>query len=86
MLNHDYIRRQNEVLKCIHLSLCIKYENKSHLVQEVTATENVKIRVDTRIKTDVQIKHDRPDKFIYDKKRITSNRSWNLQSRCTDRE
>ncbi len=32
------------------------------------ANENVEIRVDTRIKTDVKIKHDRPDLFIHDKK------------------
>ena len=75
MLGHDYTRRHNEVLKCIHLSLCNKYGLKSskklrsHSVQEVVANENVEIRVDTRIKTDIKIQHNRPDIFVYDKKR-----------------
>ena len=75
MLGHDYTRRHNEVLKCIHLSLCNKYGLKSskklrsHSVQEVVANENVEIRVDTRIKTDIKIQHNRPDLFVYDKKR-----------------
>lgn len=75
MLGHDYTRRHNEVLKCIHLSLCNKFglknskKLKSHSVQEVIANENVEIRVDTRIKTDIQIQHNRPDLFIHDKKR-----------------
>ena len=75
MLGHDYTRRHNEVLRCIHLTLCNKYGVKnskklrSHSVQEVVANENVEIRVDTRIKTDVKIQHNRPDLFVYDKKR-----------------
>ena len=75
MLGHDYTRRHNEVLKCIHLSLCSKFGLKrtrklrSHSVQEVIANENVKIRVDTRIKTDILIKHNRPDLLVFDKKR-----------------
>ena len=75
MLGHDYTRRHNEVLKCIHLALCNKYGLKSsrklrtHSVQEVVANANVEIRVDTRIKTDIKIQHNRPDLFVYDKKR-----------------
>ena len=75
MLGHDYTRRHNEVLKCIHLTLCNKYgirnskKLRSHSVQEVVANENVEIRVDTRIKTDVKIQHNRPDLFVHDKKR-----------------
>ena len=75
MLGHDYTRRHNEVLKCIHLTLCNKYglrsskKLRSHSVQEVVANDNVEIRVDTRIKTDINIQHNRPDLFVYDKKR-----------------
>jgi hypothetical protein len=71
ILSHNYTRKHNEVLKCIHLSLCNKYGLKklrSHSVQEVVANENVEIRVDTRIKTDIKIQHNRPDLFVYDKK------------------
>ena len=42
---------------------------RSHSVQEIVANENVEIRVDTRIKTDIKIQHNRPDLFVYDKKR-----------------
>ncbi|MCB1712868.1 MAG: hypothetical protein KDH96_10425 [Candidatus Riesia sp.] len=75
MLGHDYMRRHNEVVRCIHLNLCNKYEIKrskklrTHSVQEVVANENVEIRVDTRIKTDIKIQHDRPDIFVLDKKK-----------------
>jgi len=75
MLGHDYTRRHNEVLRCIHLTLCNKYGIKnskklrSHSVQEVVANENVEIRVDTRINTDIKIQHNRPDLFVHDKKR-----------------
>ena len=57
------------------LTLCNKYGLKSsrklrsHSVQEVVANKNVEIRVDTRIKTDIKIQHNRPDLFVYDKKR-----------------
>ena len=75
MLGHDYTRKHSEVLKCIHLTLCNKYgiktskKLKSYTVQEVLANENVKIRVDTRIKTNVKIQDNRPDFFIHDKKK-----------------
>jgi hypothetical protein len=39
---------------------------RSHSVQVVLANENVEIRVDTRIKTDIKIQHNRPDLFVYD--------------------
>ena len=75
MLGHDYMRRHNEVVKCIHLNLCNRYGLKSpkklrsHSVQEVVANENVEIRVDTRIKTDIKIQHDWSDIFGMDKKK-----------------
>ncbi|TBU20728.1 reverse transcriptase [Hamiltosporidium tvaerminnensis] len=71
MLGHDYTRRHNEVVRCIHLLLLNKY--KSHSVQEILDNEYAEIRVDTRIKTDVKIRCNRPDIFILDKRqnRIT---------------
>ncbi|KAI5168288.1 hypothetical protein PAEPH01_0001 [Pancytospora epiphaga] len=53
MLYHDYTRRHNEVVRCMHLSLCTKYGIKAHTrmrsysVQEIVANEDVEIRVDT---------------------------------------
>ncbi|TBU10176.1 hypothetical protein CWI38_1964p0010 [Hamiltosporidium tvaerminnensis] len=79
MLGHDYTRRHNEVVRCIHLLLLNKYKFKSskrirsHSVQEILDNEYAEIRVDTRIKTDVKIRCNRPDIFILDKRqnRIT---------------
>ncbi|TBU02767.1 hypothetical protein CWI37_0418p0010, partial [Hamiltosporidium tvaerminnensis] len=42
---------------------------KSHSVQEILNNEYAEIRVDTRIKTDVKIRNNRPDIFILDKKK-----------------
>ena len=67
LLGHDYTRRHNEVVRCIHLFLCKKYGLKSskhirmHSVSEILANEYVEIRVDTRIKTDIKITHDQPN-------------------------
>ncbi|KAF7684774.1 hypothetical protein TCON_0018 [Astathelohania contejeani] len=75
MLGHDYTYRHNEVLRCIHLLLANKYGFKktkklrSHLVQEVMENEKAEIRIDTRIRTDILMKNNRPDKFLYYKKK-----------------
>ncbi|KAI4292954.1 hypothetical protein PAPHI01_2228 [Pancytospora philotis] len=75
MLFHDYTRRHNEVVRCIHLSLCRKYGIKalprmrSHSVQEIVSNENVEIRVDTRVRTGIKIDANRPDILVHDKKR-----------------
>ncbi|KAF7684789.1 hypothetical protein TCON_0002 [Astathelohania contejeani] len=74
MLGHDYTRRHDEVLRCIHLLLANKYGFKkskklrTHSVQEVMENERAEIWVDTKIRTDILIKNNRPDIFIYDKK------------------
>ena len=75
MLGHDYMRRHNEVVKCIHMLLCKKYKIedsgkklRSHSVQQIVANKYVEIRVDTTIKTDVKIKYNKPDIVVIDKK------------------
>nr|XP_013180905.1 unnamed protein product [Papilio xuthus] len=74
MLGTDYTRRHNEVLKCIHLLLCNKYgvrstkKLKNHSVQEIVSNKFVEIRVDTFVKTDIKIKHNRPDIVVIDKR------------------
>ncbi|TBU10052.1 hypothetical protein CWI38_2064p0020, partial [Hamiltosporidium tvaerminnensis] len=58
-----------------HLLLLNRYKFKSskrirsHSVQEILDNEYAEIRVDTRIKTDVKIRNNRPDIFILDKKK-----------------
>ncbi|KAI5170369.1 hypothetical protein PAEPH01_1372 [Pancytospora epiphaga] len=57
MLCHDYTRRHNEVVRCIHLRLCLKYGLKalprmrSHSIQEIVTNENCEIRVNMRVPT-----------------------------------
>ncbi|XP_029655505.1 uncharacterized protein LOC115229263 [Octopus sinensis] len=73
MLNSDYTRRHNEVIRCIHLHLCRQYgirktkRLKSHTVQSVSSNHKVEIRVDTTLQTDVHVKNNRPDIFVLDK-------------------
>ncbi|TBU03802.1 hypothetical protein CWI36_0859p0010, partial [Hamiltosporidium magnivora] len=42
---------------------------RSHSVQEILYNEYAEIRVDTRIKTDVNIRCNRPDIFVSDKRK-----------------
>ncbi|TBU13100.1 hypothetical protein CWI38_0532p0060 [Hamiltosporidium tvaerminnensis] len=61
MLGHDYTRRKNDVVKCLHILLINRYKFKSskrirsHSVQEILVNEYAEIRVDTRIKTDITL-------------------------------
>jgi hypothetical protein len=73
MLAHDYMRRHNEALRCIHLQICRNYgltTNRKigkHSVQQCIANSKVEIRVDSRIATRINVKYNKPDIFIYDK-------------------
>ncbi|TBU12894.1 hypothetical protein CWI38_0592p0010 [Hamiltosporidium tvaerminnensis] len=67
MLGYGYTRRHNEVVRCLHLLLLNRY--KYHSVQEIFDNEYAEIRVNTRIKTDVKIRNNRPEIFILDKKK-----------------
>ncbi|XP_029657451.1 uncharacterized protein LOC115231609 [Octopus sinensis] len=77
MLNSDYLRRHNEVMKCVHLHLCREYgikkskKLKTHSVQSVVANNSVEIRVDTTINTDTKVENNKPDIFVLDKMRNT---------------
>ncbi|KAF7684795.1 hypothetical protein TCON_0030 [Astathelohania contejeani] len=51
-----------------YLRISTALKTLSHSVQEVMENEKAEIRVDTRIRTDILIKNNRPDIFIYDKK------------------
>jgi hypothetical protein len=75
VLGHDYTRRHNEIVKCIHLTLCKKYKIKrsnklrNHSIQEISANSNVKIRVDTTMVTYTRQSANRPDIVIHYKNR-----------------
>ena len=57
------------------MALCNKYEieilenRDSTWFKKLRHMNNVKIRINTRIITDIKIQHNRPDLFVYDKKR-----------------
>ncbi|KAF7684515.1 hypothetical protein TCON_0291 [Astathelohania contejeani] len=54
----------------LRISTALKNQKnlRTHSVQDVMENEGAEIRVDTRIRTDILIKNNRPDIFIYDKK------------------
>ena len=76
MLYHDYMRRHNEIVRCIHLFLCNKYSIvrrkrlRSHSVQETVSNQDVTINVDCRAHTDIKIQANKPDIVVFDKKRM----------------
>ncbi len=82
MLGYDYIRRHNEIVKCIHLFLCNKYNIKrskklrNHSVQKITVNSNVEIRVDTTMATSIKQSANRPDIVIYN---INRSRNYQLE-------
>ncbi|KAF9763041.1 hypothetical protein NGRA_1557 [Nosema granulosis] len=73
MLEHDYIRRHKEGLRCIHLQLCLKYglsrarKRRKFSFQEYVSTDRAEIRVGTRIPTDIQVKYNKPHIFVSDR-------------------
>ncbi|XP_029654245.1 uncharacterized protein LOC115227612 [Octopus sinensis] len=73
MLNSDYLRRHDEVVKCVHLHICQMYgikknrKLKTHSVQSILSTQNVEIRVETSIITENKVNFNKPDIFVYDK-------------------
>ncbi|TBU13199.1 reverse transcriptase [Hamiltosporidium tvaerminnensis] len=67
MLGHDYTRRHNEVVRCLHLLLLNRYKFKSS--KRIRSHSYADIREDSRIITDVKIRNNRPDIFILDKKK-----------------
>ena len=64
----------NEIVRCIHLLLCNKYnivrrsKLRSHSVQETVSNNDVTITVDTRINTAIKIEACKPDILVVDKK------------------
>ena len=73
MLHHDYLHRQNEVLKCIHMLLCNRYgiinrkKLRSHKVDKFLENSRASIKVDTIISTDIRIQYNKPDIVVHDK-------------------
>jgi hypothetical protein len=75
MLHNDYIRRHDEVVKSIQLHLCERYgftrrrKIRAYKVYKEKENENAIIKTDMPIKTDIIVGHNKPDIFVYDKKR-----------------
>ncbi|XP_029657534.1 uncharacterized protein LOC115231718 [Octopus sinensis] len=74
MLNSDYTRRHNEIVRCVHMHLCRRFgmkkskRLKNHSVQSIMSNSSAEIRVDTTIPTELKIQYNKPDIFLYDKK------------------
>ena len=72
MLNYEYRRRHDEVVKCLHYHFTKKYglNNKNKLknyqVQKVISNERVKIKSDITIVTELRMEHNKPDLMIHD--------------------
>ena len=68
LLGHDYTRRHNEVVRCIHLFLCNKYGRSKiirlHLAQEILANEHVEMRVETRNDANQRKNSTRPARYL----------------------
>ena len=73
MLAHDYTRRHNEVLKCLHLMACRTFgfsrnkKLKTHRVSSLLDNERAQITVDSQILTDTRVRYNKPDMVIFDK-------------------
>jgi hypothetical protein len=65
--------RHNEVIKCIHKSLCIKYKFskdkriKLHMMQKVIENQYAKITTDSKAVTERPLEHKRPDIVLTDR-------------------
>ncbi|KAF7670581.1 hypothetical protein TCON_2800, partial [Astathelohania contejeani] len=74
MLGHDIregiMRYLGVFTFYLRISTAFKKSKKlrTHSVQEVMENERAEIWVDTRIRTDILVKNNNPDIFIYDKK------------------
>ncbi|KAL6120699.1 hypothetical protein NUSPORA_02527 [Nucleospora cyclopteri] len=74
-VSFDYTKRNNGILRCIHLLMCLRYGLKSskkirnHSVQEIVCNENVEIKAYNKIKTNVKIQCNKPDHFIHGKRK-----------------
>lgn len=61
IIYYNHTRRHNKVVSCIHLWFCTKYGLKAftrmgnHLVQKIVANKNVKIKIDTKVRTSIKI-------------------------------
>ena len=72
MLEYDYKKRHNEVVRCLHFQFTKKYgfnknkKLKNYKVENVLANERVKIKSDIPILTELRIEHNKPDLMIHD--------------------
>ena len=79
LLNSDYKRRHDEVVRCLHFQYTKKYglnkkkRLKNYQVEKVVSNKRVKIKSDIPILTELQIECNKPDLMIHDlmKKKIT---------------
>jgi hypothetical protein len=72
MLNFDYKKRHDEVVRCLHFQYAKMYglnknkKLKNYKVQNVISNERVKIKSDVPILTELRVDHNKPDLMIHD--------------------
>ena len=72
MLNFDYKKRHNEVVRCLHFMFAKRYgihnrnKLKNYKVESVVSNDRVKIKSDITIRTKLRIEHNKPDLLVHD--------------------
>jgi ribosomal protein L37E len=76
LLKKDYTKRHDEVLRCIHLKLCNEYgfsknrRLRSHNVSIKIENDKAVIKVDSYIKTDINVKYNKQSYMCLTRKEI----------------
>lgn len=74
MLNYDYKKRHNDIVRCIHFMYVKKYglhpgkRIKNYKVENTIYNDRVRIKSDTTIITENRIENNKPDLMIHDLK------------------
>jgi len=74
MLSFDYKKRHDEVVRCLHFGYTKRFglnknkKLKNYKVENVLSNEQVTIKSDVPIHTELRIKENKPDLMIHDKK------------------
>nr|XP_027204724.1 uncharacterized protein LOC113798392 [Dermatophagoides pteronyssinus] len=88
LLNFDYKKRHNDVVRCIHMMFAKKYgitnqkRLKNYRVENVVSNERVRIKSDTPILTDNRIDHNKPDLLVHD---LKTNDIWLIEVGITNK-
>ena len=74
LLEHEYKRRHDEIVKAIHHHICHQYgiarkTRKNYVMPPTIANERIRIKFVKPVVTDSRLEHNRPDLIIHDLRR-----------------